>query len=85
MHQIRLFHKRDMRFVQLEADDSERAVRFDDLVAKAIAPIAQLRNTAAHTESLPRCEYTELQSLVFQGGRLGYGALNALLLGWRDR
>jgi hypothetical protein len=66
-----------------DPDDSARVVRFDDLITKAINRIAQLRNTAAHTNPLPRREYTELQGLIFQGGKLGYSALNALLLGWR--
>ncbi|MBK9713216.1 MAG: hypothetical protein IPO81_18165 [Kouleothrix sp.] len=66
-----------------DPDDPDRCVRFDDLIAKAINRIAQLRNTAAHTNPLPRQEYTDLQKLIFQGGKLGYSALNALLLGWR--
>ncbi len=67
-----------------DPDDPDRVVRFDDLITKAINRIGQLRNTAAHTNPLPRREYTELQALIFQGGKLGYSALNALLLGWRD-
>jgi hypothetical protein len=67
-----------------DPDDPDRCVRFDDMITKAINRIAQLRNTAAHTNPLPRREYTELQALIFQGGKLGYSALNALLLGWRD-
>lgn len=66
-----------------DPDDPDRCVRFDDLITKAINRIAQLRNTAAHTNPLPRQEYTDLQKLIFQGGKLGYSALNALLLGWR--
>jgi hypothetical protein len=67
-----------------DPDDPQRIVRFDDLITKAINRIAQLRNTAAHTNPLLRREYTELQGLIFQGGKLGYSALNALLLGWQD-
>jgi len=67
-----------------DPDDPVRVVRFDDLITKALTRIAQLRNTAAHTNPLPRREYTELQALIFQGGKLGYSALNALLLGWRE-
>jgi len=67
-----------------DPDDLDRVVRFDDLVTKAVTRISQLRNTAAHTNPLPRREYTELQALIFQGGKLGYSALNALLLGWRE-
>ncbi len=68
----------------LDPDDPERIVRFDDIVTKAINRISQLRNTAAHTSPLSRLEYTELQGLIFQGGKLGFSALNALLLGWRE-
>jgi hypothetical protein len=67
-----------------DPDDPVRVVRFDDLITKAVTRISQLRNTAAHTNPLPRREYTELQALIFQGGKLGYSALNALLLGWRE-
>lgn len=66
-----------------DPDDAERVIRFDDLVTKAINRISQLRNTAAHTNPLSRAEYTELQGLIFQGGKLGFSALNAVLLGWR--
>jgi hypothetical protein len=66
-----------------DPDDPERVMHFDDLVTKAINRISQLRNTAAHTDPLPRKDYTELQGIIFHGGKLGYGALNALLLGWQ--
>jgi hypothetical protein len=66
-----------------DPDDPQRVVRFDDLITKAINRISQLRNTAAHTDPLPRREYTELQGIILQGGKLGYGALNSLLLGWQ--
>ncbi|NJM05236.1 hypothetical protein HC891_01870 [Candidatus Gracilibacteria bacterium] len=67
-----------------DPDEPGRVVRFDDLIARAVTRISQLRNTAAHTDPLSRRDYTELQSLIFQGGRLGYGALNALLRCWRS-
>jgi hypothetical protein len=69
---------------RLDPDDPDRVIRFDDLITKAVTRISQLRNTAAHTNPLPRREYTELQTLIFQGGKLGYSALNALLLGWHE-
>lgn len=67
-----------------DPNDPDRVVRFDDLITKSVNRIAQLRNTAAHTDPLPRRDYTELQALIFQGGKLGFSALNALLLGWRE-
>lgn len=66
----------------LDPEDPERAIPFDALIKKAINRIAQLRNTAAHTDPLPRLQYTELQNIIFQNGKLGYSALNALLQGW---
>ena len=66
-----------------DPDDPTQSVLFDNLISKAINRIAQLRNTAAHTDPLSRREYTELQGMAFQGGKLGYGVLNAILLGWK--
>jgi hypothetical protein len=39
---------------------------------------------AAHTHPLSRKDYGELQRLAFQGGSLGYGALNPLMLAWQE-
>jgi hypothetical protein len=69
----------------LDPDDPQRVIRFHDLISKALNRISQLRNTAAHTNPLPRREYTELQNIIFQNGKLGYSALNALLLGWQNQ
>ncbi len=68
----------------IDTDDSERVVTFDDFVAKALDRISQLRNTAAHTDPLSRKEYSVLQRIIYQGGSLGYGALNVLLLAWQE-
>ncbi len=69
---------------QIDPGDTEKRVSFDQFVAKALSRISQLRNMAAHTHPLSRKDYSELQRLAFQGGPLGYGTLNALLLAWRD-
>lgn len=70
---------------QPDPNDLERRVRFEDFVKKALSRIAPLRNHAAHTEPLPRSDYTELQSIIYQGNYLGYSALNALLLCWKEK
>lgn len=64
-------------------DDPDRVIRFDDFVSKALNRISQLRNNAAHTQPLPRPDYDELQDLVFLGRKLGFGALNTIILAWR--
>ncbi len=64
----------------IDPEDADNVVTFDDVVARALGRIAQLRNRAAHTDTIPRREYGELQRLVLQGGPLRVGALNALLL-----
>jgi hypothetical protein len=69
---------------QIDPDDLSRTVSFDQFIAKALNRIAQLRNQAAHTHPVSRKEYSELQRLMLQGGALGCGALNALLLAWRE-
>lgn len=66
----------------VQPDEPEQAVTFDMLIAKALNPISQLRNRAAHPHVLSRNEYAQLQKLMFQGGKLGYGALNVLVLVW---
>ncbi|HMO58869.1 MAG TPA: hypothetical protein PKC19_16050, partial [Roseiflexaceae bacterium] len=66
------------------ADDPARTIRFEDLLIVGLRRISQLRNHAAHTEPLPRRSYDELQDLVFQGGRLGLGVLNTLILAWHE-
>lgn len=65
-------------------DDVTRIITFDDFISKGLSRIAQLRNNAAHTEPLPRRFYDELQDLIFQGSRFGFGVLNTLLLAWQD-
>lgn len=67
-----------------DPDDPQRAISFEQFIERAVIRIGQLRNIAAHTSPLPRKEYTELQSLLFHGGKLGYGALNTLLRGWTE-
>jgi hypothetical protein len=69
---------------QIDPEDPGRSVPFDAFVARALSRIAQLRNQAAHTHPVSRKEYSELQRLMFQGGPLASGALNALLLAWRQ-
>ncbi|KPV54245.1 hypothetical protein SE17_04960, partial [Kouleothrix aurantiaca] len=69
---------------QIDPDDSNHRVSFERFVSKALNRISQLRNQAAHTHPVSRKEYGDLQRLMLQGGQLGYGALNALLLAWRD-
>ena len=64
--------------------DPDRVITFDDLINKGLNRVSQLRNNAAHTEPLSRRLYEELQDIVFQGGRLGLGALNTLVLAWDD-
>jgi len=67
---------------QIDPDDLGRSVSFDQLIAKALNRISQLRNQAAHTHPVSRKEYSELQRIMLQGGSLTCGALNALLLAW---
>jgi phage shock protein A len=69
---------------QIDPDDPSRRVSFDQFVAKALSRISQLRNQAAHTHPVSRKEYSELQRVMLQSGQLACGALNALLLAWRD-
>lgn len=56
---------------------------FGQFVDKALNRIAQIRNNAAHTTIVPRSQYEELQKILIQGGKLGNGALNILLLAWQ--
>ena len=63
-------------------NDPERVISFDALIDHTLTRITQIRNTAAHSEPLPRRLYDELHDIVFQGGRLGFGALNVLVLAW---
>ncbi|RRR65675.1 MAG: hypothetical protein EI684_22505 [Candidatus Viridilinea halotolerans] len=63
--------------------DPERLISFGDFLTIGLNRITQLRNQAAHTEPLPQRLYNELQDLIFQGNRLGYGALNVILSAWR--
>jgi hypothetical protein len=67
----------------MDSDSPDLEITFDLFISKALARISQLRNQAAHTHPVTREQYRELQRLMFQGGALGYGALNALLLAWR--
>lgn len=67
---------------QIDPDEPAHTVSFDHFVSKALNRISQLRNQAAHTHPVSRKEYSELQRLMLQGGALGHGALNALLLAW---
>lgn len=69
---------------QIDPEDLNRLVSFDQFIAKALNRIAQLRNQAAHTHPVSRKEYSELQRLMLQGGSLACGALNALLLAWHE-
>jgi hypothetical protein len=69
---------------QVDPDDPGLRVSFEAFVNKALNRISQLRNQAAHTHPVSRREYTELQKLTFQHGPLGYGALPALLLAWKE-
>jgi hypothetical protein len=69
---------------QIDPDDLSRTVSFDQFIAKALNRISQLRNQAAHTHPVSRKEYGELQRLTLQGGSLPYGALNTLVLAWRE-
>ncbi len=62
--------------------DQPRRIAVEHFALEVIQPIADRRNQAAHTDTLSRQEYTELQRLIFQSSRLGDGALNLLLLGW---
>ena len=68
---------------QIDPDDPEQRVTFDQLVTKALNRIAQLRNMAAHTHPLSRAEYGELQRLAFRGNPLRDGALNILQRAWK--
>ena len=68
---------------QIDPNDPEQRVTFDQLVTKALNRIAQLRNMAAHTHPLSRTEYGELQRLAFRGNPLRDGALNILQLAWK--
>lgn len=68
---------------QIDPDDPEQHVTFDQLVTKALNRIAQLRNMAAHTHPLSRGEYGELQRLAFRGNPLRDGALNILQRAWK--
>lgn len=63
-------------------DNPDREISFADFIDKALNRISQLRNNAAHTEPLSRHLYDELHDVVFQGKRLGLGALNTLLIAW---
>lgn len=65
-------------------DDPDRVISFDNFVSEALTPICRLRNNAAHTEPLAQRHYDELQDMVFLGGKLGFGALNTIMLAWRD-
>ncbi len=67
---------------QPNPDDPERVITFEDVIDRTLNRIAQLRNNAAHSEPLSRRHYDELYDLIFQGGRLGFGALNVLVLAW---
>jgi hypothetical protein len=67
----------------MDSDSPDLEITFELFISKALARISQLRNQAAHTHPVTREQYRELQRLMFQGGSLGYGALNALLLAWR--
>lgn len=64
--------------------DPDRVITVDDLIKKGLNRISQLRNNAAHTEPLSRKDYNELHDLIFQGGRMGFGVLNILVLAWQD-
>ena len=63
--------------------EPEQSISFERFLDLALNRIAQLRNNAAHTESLSRGHYAELQRLMFQAGRLGDGAINVLLKAWQ--
>lgn len=66
----------------VDPDDPEYEARFDNY-AQQLYPISEIRNTAAHTEPLPRNKYTQLFEMTCQrGSRLRFGALNALMLAW---
>lgn len=63
--------------------EPEQTISFERFLDLALNRIAQLRNNAAHSESLSRDHYAELQRLMFQAGRLGDGAINVLLKAWQ--
>ncbi|MBX0329646.1 hypothetical protein K2Z83_18405 [Oscillochloris sp. ZM17-4] len=64
-------------------DDPSAIIDFPTFV-KAVDTVAQLRNKAAHTHPVSRDEYRNLFGLVCQGGPLRIGALNVLVLAWRN-
>jgi hypothetical protein len=67
----------------IDPDQPELEVTFADFVTRALSYAAMVRNRAAHHYLLSRKEYSELQRAMFQGGPVGYGALNVLLLAWQ--
>jgi hypothetical protein len=46
--------------------------------------ISRIRNQAAHEAQVSPSEFRDLQQLYFGSKRTGYGALNGLLLAWRE-
>ena len=56
-----------------------------DSWAELVKGIALIRNKAAHAAHISQDEFRELQVRYFGSTRTGYGALNGLLLAWRER
>lgn len=55
-----------------------------DTWAEALWRISRIRNQAAHEANVSAAEFRELQLLYFGSKRTGFGALNGLLLAWRE-
>ena len=78
-----------MWLVYLRFDDirtgSKEGVRRLLMLAEhhGLSTVSHSYATSLHTNPLSRRDYTELQALIFQGGKRGFSALNALLLGWK--
>lgn len=66
----------------VDADDPDFVADFDQFV-NVLNTIARMRNRAAHTDTVARHDYGELQRLMLQSSPLRIGVLNVLLLAWR--
>lgn len=64
-------------------DDDQAIVSFDTLITE-LDQIKDVRNHAAHTTVVSRDEYRRLFAITCQAGRTRIGALNALLLAWKN-
>lgn len=66
----------------VDSNDPGFTLSFDTFVTKGLDPLSHYRNKAAHTSAVSPEEYRNVQRLMFQGGKLGYSALNALINAW---